>query len=651
MTLAAIMSAIMGFSALGYVLLGLLVTGSARNRANAPLGITFVLMGVWVAGGSVELVATSWSLFSVAHLGHFLGTAFVPVTLFICFRQYTGSAISNTVLSAMLVVPLCSFVIAATNPWHELMWLVPAASEAGAILTRSETWGLWFLFVHAPYTYTMVVLSVTLLLLHSPSVAPADRRGLLLLAGVSMIVMAGSAAHDFGYGPEQLSIAALVLAAMLPVYAWMIIGKRINQHSPLTYEAIFQNMQDAAIVLDDQQRIIGLNHGAEALLDISEHDALRKSLESVFGEGVPEVYAALQSGEPQKMLTITGRFLHVQVTPIATSKGTTRLGQVVMFRDVSDVERAQREVLNSEKLLRTLVDHSVNGIIRLHWVQGDSGNKELRCIFANSAAGRFLNVEADDLASCTVAELMVKVSTGMPAAESEDLSRKFEDVINNGVVLDTEACVEVNGKRHWLRLMAEPVGDDIAVTLIDSTDRKAEELRMEFMASSDPLTGVLNRRGFEREAAKRLTASADDATGALLFIDLNDFKQINDDHGHEAGDQLLTIAAQRLKASLRPCDIIGRPGGDEFVALVPDVLPHVADILAKRLTASLEMPYLIGSKSLHCAASIGLALYPKNANTLTGLMRAADQAMYRAKARCRGTAENARRLLLLEKAV
>jgi diguanylate cyclase (GGDEF)-like protein len=113
---------------------------------------------------------------------------------------------------------------------------------------------------------------------------------------------------------------------------------------------------------------------------------------------------------------------------------------------------------------------------------------------------------------------------------------------------------------------------------------------------------------------------------------------------------LLTIAAKRLRKSLRSCDIIGRPGGDEFVALVPDVTSEVADALAKRLAKSLEKPYLIGDQTLDCAASIGLALYPKNANTLTGLMREADQAMYRAKARCRGVT-NLHSDDLLEKAM
>ena len=99
---------------------------------------------------------------------------------------------------------------------------------------------------------------------------------------------------------------------------------------------------------------------------------------------------------------------------------------------------------------------------------------------------------------------------------------------------------------------------------------------------------------------------------------------------------MLVVAAKRLQKSLRSCDIIGRPGGDEFVALVPDVEPEEAESLAKRLTAALERPYRVGRETLHCSASIGLALYPQHANTLTGLLRAADQAMYRAKARNRG---------------
>jgi diguanylate cyclase (GGDEF)-like protein len=363
------------------------------------------------------------------------------------------------------------------------------------------------------------------------------------------------------------------------------------------------------------------------------------------------VHVALDTGEPQKMLTHSGRFLHVQATPIATNNAAARNANVVMFRDVSDVEKAQREVLNSERLLRTLIDHSVNGILRLRWVIDDEpgATKALRCIFANAAAGRYLDCEPEDMIDRDAKDLLKLAMTGMPPEEAVTLRQRFIGAAESGEVIDTETCVGTRGSYKWLRIISEPVGEDVAMTFVDVTDRKAKEEQMETIARSDPLTGVLNRRGFERDAALRLTQSADDATGALLFIDLNDFKLINDECGHEVGDQLLKVAAERLQQSLRSCDIIGRPGGDEFVALVPDVSSDVAEQLATRLTRSLEEPYRISGQELRCAASIGLALYPDHANTLTGLMRAADAAMYRAKARWRDV-DDTGQVNLLEKA-
>jgi diguanylate cyclase (GGDEF)-like protein len=648
MPLDAILAVLLGFVAVCYALLGARVAGGVREFGSVPLGITFFVIALWVLGGSVEWIAPSYFVFSLGNLGHYVGTAIAPVLLLICFRQYTGSETSKTAIAFMFILPFCSIAVAATNEWHELMWRLPNINAAGEFLTQPKKWGPWFIFVHAPYGYSMILMSVMTLLLHSTAVAPAQRRGLFLLAGATLVPIIAVGANDLGLGPDTYSIIPLVFAAMLPIYAWLIIGERIMEYSPLAYETVFQNMQDPVIVVDDQQRIIGLNHGAEAMLDITEHHALRASLESVFGADVPEVYEALETGKPQKMMTATGRFLHLQVTSISPNKNLARSGRVLMFRDVSDVERAQKEVQNSEKLLRTLIDHSVNGILRLHWVKDAEGSDVLRCIFANSAAAEFLKVPTDDLVDSLANEIMVKVTAGMDTADAERLTEKFEYAAQSGRELDTEARISGNGRGHWLRVIAEPVGEDVAVTLVDITDRKAEEMRMESIASSDPLTGVLNRRGFERDATKCLAESDDDAAGALLYIDLNEFKQINDSHGHEAGDQLLTIAAQRLKTSLRSCDIIGRPGGDEFVALVPDVQPDVAEKLARRLTISLGQPYLIGPDTLECSSSIGLATYPANANTLTGLMRAADQAMYRAKERYRDATDSRD---LLEKAV
>ena len=639
MNLDTALSILLIFSAAFYMLMGARLVSSRREVGSVPIGVLFVVVSFWVLGGAIELLSTSFTMFTVGRTGHFIGTALVPVVAYVCFREYTGSDTPIRTIVMLLIIPTASVSLAATNVHHEFMWFLPIANEAGEYLTRPDRWGPWFLFVHLPYSYAVIGAAMLTLVVHSSAVAPGHRRGLFLLVAACVGPLVTTAAYDLGYGPNTISYVPFAFAAMLPIYAWLILGEQIIEFTPLAYETVFQNMQDPVVVIDDQCRVIGLNHTAENMLSIEEREALRTPLENLFGEESPEVFEALDSGQPQKMMTATGRFLHVQVSPITANRSSARGGQVLMFRDVSDVEKAQKEVRRSEKLLRTLIDHSVNGIIRFRWVRNDRGENQLRCIFANAAAARFLGKETEELTDCTAREIVSLAACGMEIDAADDVHDQFEMAVHKGRSLDTEVHHRRTGAGRWLRMICEPVGDDIALTFVDITDGKAKERQMESIATSDPLTGVLNRRGFERDAARRLTESADDATGALLFIDLNDFKQINDEHGHEVGDQLLTIAAERLRKSLRSCDIIGRPGGDEFVALVPDVEDEVADKLAKRLTRALEATYTIGRLRLRCAASCGLALYPKNANTLTGLMREADQAMYRAKARCRGVSD------------
>ncbi len=644
------LSVLLFASSAAYAALGFRLVLAKREVGTLPLGALFVVMGFWVLGGAVEMIADSYYIFSIGRTGHFIGTALLPLVALVCFREYTGSSTSLHAMILLAVIPFVSVVFAATNQYHEFMWLPPMTNATGEFLTRPETWGRWFMFVHAPYSYGLISVAILILIIRSAIVPPAHRRGLLILVAACQVPLLTTLAYDLGYGPDTVSFVPFALAAMLPIYAWLIIGGRLIEFAPLAYETVFQNMEDPVVVIDDQKRVIGLNRVAEDMLCIREADALRLPLADVFGQGSTGVFDALNTGKPQKMLTDTGRFLHVRASPITSTKSSARGGRVLMFRDVSDVERAQSDVRKSEKLLRTLIDHSVNGIVRLRWIRGDSGMPTLRCIFANPAAAELLSVDEDDLQEYEAEELIQLATSGMDERDRSEVLKLSRRALEGGPTVDREVVCGDGARARWLRMILVPAGDDVTITFMDQTDSKAREIQMESMAWTDPLTGVLNRRGFERDGARHLSNSQDDATGALLFIDLNEFKPVNDRYGHEVGDQLLSIAAQRLKKSLRSCDIIGRPGGDEFVALVPDVTDEVADRLAYRLSEALEQPYVIDGKTLKCAASIGLATYPKNASTLTGLMREADQAMYRAKARCRGT-QNVHFADLLEKAI
>jgi diguanylate cyclase (GGDEF)-like protein len=177
-------------------------------------------------------------------------------------------------------------------------------------------------------------------------------------------------------------------------------------------------------------------------------------------------------------------------------------------------------------------------------------------------------------------------------------------------------------------VIGEPVGTDFSVTLIDITQRKRTENKMLADALRDPLTGVFNRRGFEKEATTRL-ATCDEA--AVLYLDLNHFKSINDRFGHQAGDALLKAFGHRLGFCLRPEDVLGRMGGDEFAIILPGVSVEEAKHVADRLVETASEAYIIQGQEITCSASVGIALMPAHGRHLRALIGAADQAMYNAK--------------------
>lgn len=162
-------------------------------------------------------------------------------------------------------------------------------------------------------------------------------------------------------------------------------------------------------------------------------------------------------------------------------------------------------------------------------------------------------------------------------------------------------------------------------------ERQKAELR--FLSERDSLTGLLNRRAFKQQLSQALVkAKRSDMKLALLFFDLDKFKEINDTKGHEAGDVVLQEIAQRLKGTIRESDFCGRLGGDEFVVCL-DILQDHSGVRSKsyQLLDKLTKPILVNNEELTVGVSIGIALYPDQAVQMPELLRIADEAMYVAK--------------------
>lgn len=173
----------------------------------------------------------------------------------------------------------------------------------------------------------------------------------------------------------------------------------------------------------------------------------------------------------------------------------------------------------------------------------------------------------------------------------------------------------------------------------DSSQQKEHERKLQELAYYDPLTKLANRRLLMERLEQRLLANdRDHSRTALLSIDVDEFKSVNDTYGHPVGDELLVEIARRLSSVIRACDTLGRMSGDEFL-VISDVSRHEDDIavLAEKLVAEIERPFHISGKQLGSSLSIGIAFYPRDADSSSELISHADMAMYQAKRQKEGS--------------
>ena len=200
-------------------------------------------------------------------------------------------------------------------------------------------------------------------------------------------------------------------------------------------------------------------------------------------------------------------------------------------------------------------------------------------------------------------------------------------------------AVLITGRLREQQPFSPPLGSGDAETVQGITGALSAILgqrrlsEFEHLAKHDPLTGVANLRGGRERLEHALDRSS--ASGhcvGLLFIDLDGFKPVNDELGHETGDRLLRIIAERMRRAVRDRDTVARIGGDEFLVILPGLgePARVADV-AQKLLASVERPVVIAERRLQVGASIGTACHPRDGATADALMRAADAAMYAAK--------------------
>jgi len=604
-TVQALLPTTFGFAGLMYVWLAMRVRRENGVSTGNTISWFLFLVGAMILGSAFAYGTSDAGLYGIGRVLTFFGAGFVPVALYFLYRDYTVGRPSKLVMAALAVIPVTTTVLAITNPLHDLLWEVRVTGEGVRFTDAVEH--PWFTWVQAPYSYALFGYSIVALMSRLPNIALAHRGKLRLFIVAAVLPLAVSFGNTYlGIGPYDFPFTSLTLTLLLPFYWWLSLGLRVYDFSPLAYQTLLDHLHDPIIVLDREQRIISANRAAQDLLEADERELAGKHLWNDVPAG--SVFRDYLE-EPDLSETVRmrrNRYYEIYRAPV---RGPAGQDQGTLLRALAD----------SEHLIRSLVENSSNGILRFARDERDP-EQRFRCTFANRSAERFLRSGSASLIGMPLDKLGL--------IEPERLESRFGSDTHAGTGISYEVAIDNDDGEIWLRVVGEPVGNDFSVTLIDITQRKESEHQMLKDALRDPLTGVLNRRGFEQEAAAHVE---DGGRAAVIYLDLNQFKSINDRFGHQAGDALLKAFGHRLEYCLRPEDILARLGGDEFAIVLPGVGLDDAKHVARRLVDTASEAYIIQGREIRCAASVGIALMPEHGRELWQLVSVADQAMYNVK--------------------
>jgi diguanylate cyclase (GGDEF)-like protein/PAS domain S-box-containing protein len=310
----------------------------------------------------------------------------------------------------------------------------------------------------------------------------------------------------------------------------------------------------------------------------------------------------------------------VKVRALVNSYNLELLNEVALR--TGELYRSNTELAIKEQHLRVLLAAAPVGVLELD----ESG----RCRYLNANGSLMTGRSPED-------------SRGLPlldfvhAEDRVQVQQVLQQPRQLGAVQSLEFRLDISNiwcTATWIQTQPEQAsGTTTVVVLVDSTLQHQQSERLWAMAHTDLLTGLPNRNLFQDRCHQALTlAKRHDSGAALLWIDLDGFKAVNDSLGHAAGDALLQQVALRLKNRMRDIDTVARIGGDEFAVVMTDVSDaQAAEQIAQVLVASLRNTFDLPQGATQISASIGIALYPQHADTVEALMGCADTAMYVAK--------------------
>ena len=461
-----------------------------------------------------------------------------------------------------------------------------------------------------------------------------DRIGFPLAYGKENLGFIGLAGRSTGYDQaaiRRFADLASMLAGMLHArfsHEKRVASLALSEDKIRRQKQILDQIHDSVIIMDLDGYITGWNHGAEVLFGYSEAEVIGKHILVLYADAdeADPVFNAFLENDSHEMTVRrrkkSGEVFWASVSlSIAQDESGSPCGLIGYLVDISGQMEAAEELrlhakifeCNSEAILVTGADE--------------------RIVSANKAFTLITGYSEAEVIGRKPSILITRGSISLLRSE-----------IRHSIKSSGQWCGELQLQRNDGgsfpgRASISPVHDaqgklsHYFVVFSDITERKEAERQIHRLAYFDPLTGLPNRAQFHSLLEQALSsAHRNQSYGAVLFLDLNRFKNINDSFGHTPADSVLQEVARRLSNTLRKEDVVSRLGGDEFVIALLDISrrEHAGNV-AQKLLAALAEPFFIEHHEILLSASIGISIFPEDGHDTDTLLTNADVAMYRAK--------------------
>jgi diguanylate cyclase (GGDEF)-like protein/PAS domain S-box-containing protein len=450
-----------------------------------------------------------------------------------------------------------------------------------------------------------------------------------------------------------LAVVALVSVVVLAIVATRVVGRRaartvdevteLLERNEARFRAMVRDSNDIMAIVDTRGRLVYASPVTQRILGFDVDELVGTD---VFDLVHPEdrdaaraAFAATRRGGEADRVEVRlrckdGDWRLVEAVATNLLDDPAVEGLVISARDLTDRRRAETELRDAQERFRSAFEHAPIGMVLMD-VDG-------HCFRVNRALVEILGRGESELLASSMLDLCYPADRDRLWAAIGPLFAGDEPHAQ----LD-QRLLHHDGHPVWVSVSASLVRDvhDEPLYLVcqieDISERRARGEALAYQASHDALTGLPNRAHFvERLGHDLATAAAPRARLAVLFLDLDRFKLVNDSLGHSAGDRLLVAIADRLGSLVGPTGMVSRFGGDEFTVLCADVTSEeTVELLAERIAETIARPVTLTEGEVFVTASIGIALSGSGDDSPETLLRNADSAMYRAKQRGRNRAE------------